>query len=78
MSSAINGVQADIKTIATSIFSLLSLVGGIAFVVMLVMEMLDYHNGKPVDSKRLVLAMIALVICAGGATLAFTIGGAAS
>lgn len=75
--NTINDVKSTIKTIASAIFGLLALVVGIYFVFILIMELIDYHKTKEVDWKRLILIIIAIVVCGGGAALAFAIGGAA-
>lgn len=75
IATAISSVTADLKIIVTAIFALLTFVCAIVFCVVLVMALLDYKAGKDVDWKRLLLLFIAIVFCAGGATLTFTIGG---
>lgn len=77
IAGAINDVTEDIKTVATAMFGILSLIGGIVFVVVLFMELIHYRKTQELDWMRLVLILVAIVICAGGATLAFTIGNAA-
>lgn len=76
IANAINSVVADIKIITSAIFALLLFVAGIVFVVALVVELIEYKkNQKELDWKRLLFLLIAILICAGGAPLAFTLGG---
>lgn len=76
ISNAISSVTADLKIIVTAIFTLLTFITAIAFVVVLIMELIRYNqHQKEVDWMRLLFLLIALVICSGGAVLSFTIGG---
>ncbi len=75
ISNAISSVTADLKIIVTAIFTLLTFITAIAFVVVLIMELIHYKQQKEVDWMRLLCLLIALVICSGGAALSFTIGG---
>ena len=72
---AINNVKGQIKSIMNVVFPFLTGILGIVFVVVLIWQGIQYRRQQDINWTLLIILLICLVICGGGATLAFSLGG---
>ena len=75
VNKAITDVKTEIKSIAQTVFPFLTGILGIVFVVVLVWQGINYRRQQDINWTLLIVLLFALIICGGGATLAFTLGG---
>ena len=79
VSTAVNGAISDVKTqikaIAEAIFPFLTGILGIVFVVVLIWQGINYRRQQDINWTLLIVLLFALIICGGGAALAFSLGG---
>ena len=75
INSAIGDVKPQIKSIMQVVFPFLTGILGIVFVVVLIWQGIQYRRQQDINWTLLIILLICLVICGGGATLAFSLGG---
>ena len=75
INSAVGDVKPQIKSIMTVVFPFLTGILGIVFVVVLIWQGVQYRRQQDINWTLLIILLICLVLCGGGATLAYSLGG---
>ena len=75
INSVVGDVKSQIKSIMQVVFPFLTGILGIVFVVVLIWQGIQYRRQQDINWTLLIILLICLVICGGGATLAFSLGG---
>ena len=75
INSAVGDVKSQIKSIMNVVFPFLTGSLGIVFVVVLIWQGVQYRRQQDINWTLLIILLICLVLCGGGATLAYSLGG---
>ncbi|MDO4317912.1 MAG: DUF3852 family protein [Lachnospiraceae bacterium] len=75
ISQQVNKVKAEIRASTEAIFPLLTGVLAIVFVITVVVEGYLYKKRGHIDWEILLIELICLVVCGGGAAFSFALGG---
>ena len=74
INSAVGDVKSQIKSIMNVVFPFLTGILGIVFVVVLIWQGVQYRRQQDINWTLLIILLICLVLCGGGATLAYSLG----
>ena len=75
INSAVGDVKSQIKSIMNVVFPFLTGILGIVFVVVLIWQGVQYRRQQDINWTLSIILLICLVLCGGGATLAYSLGG---